>query len=92
MRAFKTLVIAIAVFMSTSTFAYDRIKCIKYMEGEQKVVTKMVKDDLLKAAKTKSEIKTVKNLDAGTIVSAGYVMYCIKDNENIDMMKEVGAK
>lgn len=88
----KSLVMAVAVFMSTSAFAYDQIKCIKYMEGDQAKVEKMVKDDLLKAAKTPSEVKTVKKLKTDTLISAGYVMYCIEDDIQIDMMREVGAK
>lgn len=89
---FKMMIMAVAVFMSTSAFAYDQIKCLKYMEGDQVKVEKMIKDDLLKAAKTPSEIKTVKGLKTDVLVSAGYVMYCMKDGDNIDMMKEVGAK
>ena len=88
----KSIVMAVAVFMSTSAFAYDRIKCIKYMEGDQVKVEKMIKDDLLKAAKTPSEVKTVKKLKTDTLMSAGYVMYCIEDDIQVDMMQEVGAK
>lgn len=89
---FKSIVIAVAVFMSTSAFAYDQIKCIKYMEGDQVKVEKMIKDDLLKAAKTPSEVKTVKKLKTDTIIAAGYVMYCVEDDIDVDMMREVGAK
>lgn len=88
----KSIVIAIAVFMSTSAFAYDQIKCIKYMEGDQVKVEKMIKDDLLKAAKTPSEVKTVKKLKTDIIIAAGYVMYCVEDDIDVDMMREVGAK
>ncbi len=87
----KSLIMAVAVFMSTSAFAQDQIKCLKYMEGDQVKVEKMIRDDLLKAAKTPSEVRTVKKLKTDTLMSAGYVMYCIEDND-IDMMTEVGAK
>lgn len=88
----KSIVMAVAVFMSTSAFAHDQIKCLKYMEGDQVKVEKMIKDDLLKAAKTPSEVKTVKKLKTDTLMSAGYVMYCIEDDIQVDMMQEVGAK
>lgn len=86
----KSLIIAIAVFMSTSAMAYDEIKCIKYMEGNQDAVMQMIKKDLNKAAKTKDEMATVNSLDVDTMMAAGYAMYCIKPD--IDMMKEIGAK
>ncbi|QOI66515.1 hypothetical protein [Erwinia phage FBB1] len=86
---FKMMILAL-ILASSSAMAYDEIKCIKYMEGDQALVEKMIKTDLEKAAKTPSEKKTVKGLKTDTIIAAGYVMYCVKDD--IDMMEEVGAE
>lgn len=91
MNRFKMIVLSIAMFASTSVFAYDEIKCIKYMEGDQHQVMQMIKKDLNKAAKTKDQMAVVNRLDVDTMVAAGYAMYCI-ENQDIDMMKEIGAK
>lgn len=74
---------------ATPAFAYDEVKCVKYMEGTQIQVDAMVKSDMLKVAKDEQTKKEIWALDTSVVNNVGYVLYCLK-GQDINPLEEAG--